>query len=169
MLACAVETAPEPEALLVAEEATVTLDGITISARQAIVDDDGTGRALTVQAAAPPLNIIADSASWSFSERTARFEGNVVATRADVTLQCALLTVDFQRPDRIEHARASGGVQVTQGERTASSQQAELTAEDGMLVMTGEPFITDAGNNAGQSLIDAGGSSSNQSTDSGSP
>ena len=146
MLACAAEPAPEPEALLVAEQATVSLDGITISARQAIVDDDGTGRAQTVQAAAPPLNIIADSASWSFSERTARFEGNVVATRADVTLQCALLTVDFQRPDRIEHARASGGVQVTQGERTASSQQAELTAEDGMLVMTGEPFITDAGN-----------------------
>ena len=146
MLACAAEPAPAPAALLVAEQATVTLEGITISARQALVDDDGTGRAEVVQADAPPLNITADRADWSFTARTARFEGNVVATRADVTLRCALLTVDFQRPDRIEHARASGGVQVTQGARTASSQQAELTAEDGMLVMTGAPRITDAGN-----------------------
>lgn len=146
MLACDAEPAPVPEALLVAEQVTVSLDGITISARQAIVDDDGTGHAQTVHAAAPPLNIIADNANWSFSDRTARFEGNVVATRADVTLKCSLLTIDFQRPDRIEHAQASGGVQVIQGERTASSQEAELTAEDGMLVLTGEPIITDAGN-----------------------
>ncbi len=146
LLACAPQPTPQPDGLLVAREATVSLEGITISAQQAIVDEDGTGRAETVSAEAPPLSIKSDDAVWSFRERSARFEGNVVAERGEVTLRCATLQVSFLRPDRIQHAVAEGGVEVTQGERTATSSRAELTAEDGMLVMTGEPMITDAGN-----------------------
>lgn len=146
LLACTSQPVPEPEGLLVARQATVQLDGITISARQAIVDDDGTGRAEEVEAEAPPLNIHSKSAVWSFVERTARFEGDVLVTRADVTLRCDVLTVSFLRPDRIENAIAEGGVEVIQGQRTASSSRAELTAADGMLVMTGQPVITDSGN-----------------------
>jgi lipopolysaccharide export system protein LptA len=146
LLACAPRSTEEPVGLLVAEEATVQLDGITISARQAIVDDDGTGRAEEVHAEAPPLIITSRDAVWSFPERSARFQGGVVATRADVTLRCDSLQVGFLRPDRIEHAVAEGSVVVTQGERTASGSRAELTAADGMLVLTGQPVITDAGN-----------------------
>jgi lipopolysaccharide transport protein LptA len=146
LLACAPQSTHAPNGLLVAEEVTVQLEGITISARQAIVDEDGTGRAEDVRAEAPPLIITSRDAVWDFPKRSARFEGDVVAIRGDVTLRCAALEIGFMRPDRIQHAVAEGGVEVVQGDRIATSERAELTAADGMLVMTGEPAITDAGN-----------------------
>ncbi len=146
LLACAPQPLAQPDGVLVARDATVNLEGITISAQQAVVDEDGTGRAETVSAAAPPLTITSQDAVWSFPEQIAQFEGDVVATRGEVILRCASLQVRFLRPDRIQHAVAEGGVEVTQGERTATSDRAELTAEDGMLVLTGDPMLTDAGN-----------------------
>ena len=152
LVGCAEPVVPSGE-MLVVHEATIELDSITISARQAIVDDDGSGQAIEVSAEAPPLRITSQRSEWSFADRTAQFEGDVVATRADVTLRCEVLTVAFLRPDRIDHAVAEGSVTVVQGQRQASSSRAELTAEDGMLVLTGEPTITEAGNRlSGESI-----------------
>lgn len=139
-------TTPDLERVRIAvghEDPTVlTLAGAWLS-------DDGTsGHGVDAEAtlaAAPPLVVKGDRSSWDFKKRTMRFEGNVQATRAAVTMTCDAIEVSYEG-ERITTAMASGTVVVTQGERIARGERATLTADDGRIVLQGSPSINDGPN-----------------------
>ncbi len=145
LLGCTEPAPPPPSALLSAQQVTVRSDGVTAHAQQAVIDSSGNVTAEVVHATAPPLRIEAENAEWLFAEQMTRFAGQVVATRADVTLRCDVLTVRFSSPERVERARAEGGVVVEQGSRRAEAAVAELIAQTGELVLTGSPSVTEGG------------------------
>lgn len=95
---------------------------------------------------APALVITGTTSSWNLKDGVVVFEGDVTAVRGDVTLTCARLEVTY-KGDKVDSARASGGVVVDKGSRRAIGESATLTVSDGKLVIEGSPAIHD-GNNA---------------------
>lgn len=94
----------------------------------------------------PPLNIAAARSDWDFAARRVRFEGEVVATRGEVTLRCDRLLVTFSTPEQVELATASGHVVVERGARSARGAQAVLDARTGQVVLTGAPELSEGRN-----------------------
>jgi lipopolysaccharide transport protein LptA len=154
-LGCVMESqsATSPEVDFVGVE-LVDSYGNTWEADRATMDADGGGSGWGIRASLgvddggapiPELKITADRSSWDLKSRTIQFEGNVVATRGDMKLTCARLDVWMGEGDDVEHAAATGGVRVTQGDRDATGREAKLTTERGELVITGEPMVREGG------------------------
>ena len=150
-LACAVEPVPEVTEGVVVTDATVTLaGGARIWLAQAVLAADGSGTGSTVSAHVPadppPLDISAARSNWNLADRVVRFDGQVVATRADVRLECDSLVVHYEGPDRVKWVEADGAVRVTRGQRTASSEHAVLTTATGKVELTGQPQLFEGPN-----------------------
>lgn len=148
-LACAADPPARPAALELEGAKLVMDDGSALAAERAQLDAQGVGRAEQVQASvpgAPPLQISAPTSDWDLRNRVAIFTGDVVVTRADVTLRTERLTVRFASREKLERAVAEGKVVVTQGERVATAGKAELVAATGEIVLTGAPIITEGPN-----------------------
>ena len=154
-LGCVIESqsAASPEVDFVGVE-LVDSHGNAWEAERATMDADGGGAGWGIRASLgvdegdssiPELKITADHSSWDLKARSIQFEGNVVATRGDMRLTCARLDVTMGDGDHIEHAAATGGVRVTQADREATGQEAELTTLRGELVITGEPVVREGG------------------------
>ncbi len=94
----------------------------------------------------PELEIVAARSSWDLKGRTAHFEGNVIATRGDVTMRCSTLDVVYAGADAIETVVASGGVRVERGARLAEASRAELVGKTGRITLTGEPRLAEGVN-----------------------
>ena len=94
---------------------------------------------------APSLRVTSRRAAWDLANRTVRFEGDVRASRGDVTLACAVLDVRFTDPEALDRAEASGGVEVRQGAREARAERAVLDVPSGRIELTGSPWLREGG------------------------
>jgi lipopolysaccharide export system protein LptA len=118
--------------------ATVTGDpfaGQTLTATTTSVSREAAGK--------PPLQVSAARSSWDLKARTARFEGEVVVTRGDVTMRCAALDVSYADTDTIDRVVATGGVRVDRGPRHAEAERAELVGSTGQITLTGSPRLAE--------------------------
>ncbi len=98
------------------------------------------------RAAGSALTIRAAASEWDLKARVARFEGPVEVTRGPVTLRTPSLTVTYAGPDRVERVEATGGVEVTRGERRARADHAVLDAATGEISLTGAPRLAEGPN-----------------------
>jgi lipopolysaccharide export system protein LptA len=123
------------------------------------MEPDGRGQGWDVQAsltvdpgteepASPPpeLRIEADRSQWDLKGRTVLFEGNVRTTRGEMHMVCDQLDVQLGEGDAIETAAAQGAIRVTHAERVATGERAELFADRGELIITGNPIVVEGGN-----------------------
>jgi len=123
------------------EPAVLELKGAWLS-------DDGGGSGVDAHAVvpgAPPLDVRGARTTWDFRTSVMVFEGQVIATRGDVRLTCDRLEVSYAG-DRIRTAVAAGAVEVSRGARVATGDAAVLTADDGKVVLTGHPRVSDGPN-----------------------
>jgi len=135
------------------EDVTVTIgtapEIVEIQLAGAWIDEEGSGgRGEDVAAeilGEHPLEIRGERSSWSLKDGIVVFEGEVLATRADVRLRCGRLEVTYVG-DRVASAVASGGVQVQHGSRHAQGARAHLTVADGRIVLTGGARVDDGPN-----------------------
>lgn len=133
-------------------EATSESGGYTLAFAGASADLVGgapiaaTRTTVTHAASGPPLEIRASKSSWDLKNRTARFEGDVVVVRGDVTMRCAVLDVRYADADRIDTVVATGSVIVETGERRAEAERAELLAATGKITLTGKPRLAEGVN-----------------------
>jgi len=98
------------------------------------------GATITVgQDAKPEITISARSARWDLAKQRGVLEGDVVAVQGDLRLRCDGAEVELEPGTGIRKALAKGSVEVTQGEKTATADQAVL--EGGRLELTGNPTL----------------------------
>jgi len=152
LFGCASELPEVTRAPMPFEDVTVTIgtdpEVLELQLAGAWIDDEGDGRGEAVSAAlggAPPLEIRGERSSWSLSDGVVVFEGEVQATRRDVSLRCDRLEVTYA-DERVASAVASGSVRVHHGNRRAEGQRAHLTVADGRIVLTGGAQIDDGPN-----------------------
>jgi len=145
--ACAGHADPAPPAKLEVEGVVLTLsDETEITAEQGTVAPSGDGTAKAVVAKDGALEIQAPHTQWNLKSRTAVLSGGVVAKRGPVVLRCAEMTVVFSKPGRVKQATATGDVRIEHGDREGTATRAVLTTEDGTIVLTGNPVLTDGAN-----------------------
>ena len=114
-----------------------------------------------------PVNLEAASLSYSDMQRTAHFEGGVVAKTGDMTLTADKVDVMLQAkgqtavppttstPSQVERIVADGHVNVQEPNRKAVGDQLVYTANDGRFQLTGGPpsiFDAERGKITGDSL-----------------
>ncbi len=90
-----------------------------------------------------PLVVTAPRSSWELGTRAARFEGGVELTRGAFSLSCASLELSFDEQGRIATAIARGSVRVERAPWVATGQTGTLDAATGLLVLEGEPLVSD--------------------------
>ena len=90
-----------------------------------------------------PLVITAPRSSWELGSRAASFEGGVELARGPFALSCERLELSFDERGRIQTATAIGAVRVERQPWVATGQRGTLTAASGLLVLTGEPRVSD--------------------------
>jgi len=105
-----------------------------------------------------PVNIQADSMSYSPSGKEVVFEGNVRVTRQDVTITAATITIHLSGeaeqgpgvaamdPGAIRRIVASGGVRINYQGKIGSCAVATYNVREGMLIMEGNPSLQDGEN-----------------------
>jgi len=94
----------------------------------------------------PPLAIRSSASTWDLKNKRARFEGQVVVTRGDVTMRCDELDVTYSSGDAVDTVVATGHVEVDKGTRTARAAAAELVGATGRITLTGSPRLSDGPN-----------------------
>jgi lipopolysaccharide transport protein LptA len=113
-------------------------------------------------AAAPkePTVVTSERLQVDYTSNTGTFEGNVLAVDPRITVRAdkmvvlfgqsdaaagtttgAVEKVDAKMPRSLSKIFASGAVVITQEDRKATSEQAEYTAADGKVVLTGNPSL----------------------------
>jgi lipopolysaccharide export system protein LptA len=94
-----------------------------------------------------PIEISADRLSADSVKNSVNFEGNVVATQADVTLHADRLFAEYTRITRvIEKIVAEGNVRVTQEDREARAARAVFYNLEQRIVLSGDADLTQGGN-----------------------
>lgn len=107
-----------------------------------------------------PIHITADRLEVQHNSRIIRFIGNVVAVQNDAVINCDLLLIHYRseqaetpaQPENpltgipetggeIERLLAIGRVQMVQGNRRATCQQAEYNQQQETILLTGNPEI----------------------------
>jgi lipopolysaccharide export system protein LptA len=107
-------------------------------------------------AATAPVEITADQFTVAEATRKATFEGNVVVTRAAMTLWAPKVVVDYGAggPSNIERFSASGGVRIKTPDQTATGNRAEYDPKTQILRIIGNVTITSAsGTLSGPELV----------------
>lgn len=117
-----------------------------IAAGQAELPADGASSDLGVGLGSGPLRIRADEVRHDFATRKTTFDGNVVATRSDLTVSAPRLVVVGKEGGELDRAWTEGGtVRVTQGERYGTADRGRFTAGAKRLVLEGNPTVTERG------------------------
>lgn len=105
-----------------------------------------------------PVNIQADSMSYSPSGKEVIFKGNVKVTRQDVTISAATITIHLSGksqagpgvaamdPGAIQKIVASGGVRINYQGKLGNCAVATYHVHEGLLVMEGNPSLQDGPN-----------------------
>lgn len=140
---------PPAQSSLEVTNAELEAEGLTLEMQRGRLDPEGRGTGEEVHATTdreePPLDIVAETTAWDLREHTASFRTNVVLTRGALrlTTDALELTLSSDPSPRVTHALASGSVGVTRGTQAATADQAQLNAETGVLVLTGNPTLRD--------------------------
>lgn len=105
-----------------------------------------------------PVNIQADSMSYSPSGKEVTFKGNVKVTRLDVVITAATITIHLSGtpeqgpgvaamdPGAISKIVASGGVHINYQGKIGNCAVATYNVRQGMLIMEGNPSLQDGDN-----------------------
>lgn len=95
----------------------------------------------------PPIEIVADRLSADSVRDSVTFEGNVVATQADVTLYADRLHAEYSRGERaIEKISAAGNVRVVQDGKEGRAARAEFFNLEQRIVLTGDAELVQGKN-----------------------
>ncbi len=129
-------------------ELEMALDNVPIhgTAGQVVImdPDHGKGGKVDLQVSmSQPLTVKAEGAKWDLAKGLVVFHGNVLATRAQVSLSCDTLEVSYTNPQRLERAVATGNVIVKNSQRVASGGKAVLDVDSGRLTLSGHPQVVE--------------------------
>lgn len=96
-----------------------------------------------------PTVITSERLQVDYVNNVGTFDGNVLAVDPFVTVRADKMVVFYGTMSgatgtnrTLERILATGAVVITQGERKATSEQAEYFAADGKVVLTGQPVLT---------------------------
>ncbi len=92
---------------------------------------------------ATDLVIEAERSTWDLAARTARFEDGVQARRGELTLTCDAAEVSYAADNTFRQAVAEGGVVAVRGRYRAGGERAVLDVAEGVLTLTGSPWLED--------------------------
>jgi len=155
LAACSVDTHAKSGEQPLFEGKNVTLvseNGSTVQAHEMVLQQDGNGRANTVQAklqteadvdGPPPLEIVAQHSKWDLKTQVVTFTGDVIAVRGPVTMNCATLVVEMDENKQVERAVATGNVELLRGDRVAHGERAVLTTKTGEVVLSENPVLVE--------------------------
>jgi lipopolysaccharide export system protein LptA len=99
---------------------------------------------------AQPTVVTSQRLHVDYANNIGTFEGDVLAIDPQITVRADKMVVHFggepdltgeRRGGGIKKIIADGAVVITQGERKATCEHAEYTAEDGKVVLTGNPVV----------------------------
>jgi lipopolysaccharide export system protein LptA len=94
-----------------------------------------------------PVEVTADQLELDDNARILVFTGHAVAVQDDVSIHVDRLTVRYQGEAReIKQILAEGNVRIVQEGRTASGEKAVLYRDEGRVVMTGSPKVSQGEN-----------------------
>jgi lipopolysaccharide export system protein LptA len=121
----------------------------------AVAAEPATGAGVRVESlGSEPLVVTAPSSSWELGSRAARFEGGVDLQRGAFSLTCQTLDLAFDERGRIVSATARGDVRVERDPWVATGQVGTLTAASGLLVLEGEPRVSDGQSSLSGRLVE---------------
>lgn len=94
-----------------------------------------------------PTVVTSDRLQVDYAHNVGTFEGNVLAVDPRITVRADKVVAFFGSGEATNAARtvqrlvATGGVVITQEKRKATGEQAEYTASEGKVVLTGNPQV----------------------------
>lgn len=93
-----------------------------------------------------PVQVSADSLQVNQADGSAAFEGHVLITQGEMRLTAARVSVHYAAEGKaIDVLTAEGGVTLTAGSDSASSDSAEYRPDSGALVLLGHVALTQGG------------------------
>ena len=142
-----------PEVPPVLRDGSETLSGERILLRLDSEDVDVTRpkvvlkRSMTSekQKSVVPVRIEASSLTVHKEARLARFVDQVVVRRGDTIVKSPRMDARYDKDGQLTLLEMKGGVDMRQGDRRATGQNAEYDAVSKMLVLTGDPKLYDRG------------------------
>ncbi|MBW2277973.1 MAG: LptA/OstA family protein [Deltaproteobacteria bacterium] len=87
------------------------------------------------------VEIEADRLQIDHRDRSAKFEGNVVARYGELTLRCESMRVSYDDRGSVVALRATGSVTVSKGDTRATAATGRLDARQGLLVLEGSAVL----------------------------
>jgi len=87
------------------------------------------------------VEIEADRLQIDHRDRSAEFEGHVVARYGELTLRCDAMSVSYDDRGAVVALRATGSVTVTRGDARATAASGRLDARQGLLVLEGSAVL----------------------------
>ena len=93
-----------------------------------------------------PIVITSESLSADNKNKTALFEGSVIAKTQDTTLYSDKMNVFYSEDGKVSKIDCAGNVKLIKGERVVTSDNAVYLAEEEKIVFTGQPKAQEGGN-----------------------
>jgi lipopolysaccharide export system protein LptA len=92
------------------------------------------------------VDVTADSLHIDRDRRMATFAGHVTARFESLQFFCAAMTVTYSEAGALTSLQATGGVTVKRKDATAKAAAAIYNAEQGVLILKGNPVLETDGN-----------------------
>ena len=97
-----------------------------------------------------PITITSKHLEGDNKKNTARFSGNVVAKRGDITISCESISIIYDKEAKTaEKIIAEENVKIIQGARMATGSRAVFIHSEDKIIMTGSPKVQE-----GQNIIE---------------
>ena len=93
-----------------------------------------------------PLKIKSDTLQADNDDKTAVFQGNVVARQGDLTLHADRLVISYGADRELSQVEAFGNVRILQGNRQATSEHAVYDQKASKIVLDGNPKLVQGKN-----------------------
>ena len=103
-----------------------------------------------------PIHIRSHDLEFFYEEKRIQYRGNVVVTQGDMTLKSDRLTVLYEDPEpaaanttaqqRLKHIVAEGRVEITSGERRATSRKAIFNQQKRTVTLRGNAVLQEGPN-----------------------
>src|SRR5262245_53100300 len=92
-----------------------------------------------------PISVRSDKLEFSYRERLLTYTGQVVVTQGDLTMHADVLkvTITDQQPPGLEEIVATGGVEITQGNRSASGGKAVFDQQKRTIELSDGAVLTE--------------------------
>ena len=102
-------------------------------------------RSLAEEGQPVPVKVEADHLSLLQARRLARFTDDVIVRRGDAVVRSPRMEARYDGEGQLTKLELRGGVDVRQGERRATGQNADYDAKARTLVLVGDPKLYDQG------------------------